>query len=193
MINFQLLQDSIEFYKKKNFVRIETPWTVTPAISNITKPAAAQSFNLENKNKILVASAEQSFLYLYCKGFLPPGQFQSVTPCFRDEPFDSTHSKYFIKNELIKTDFTSKNNLDDVIYNAYEFFLSICDKNNKDAAALKVVETHDEKFNCKSWDILYNEIEIGSYGIRECKFLKWIYGTGCAEPRLSLTLESKIF
>ena len=34
-------------------------------------------------------------------------------------------------------------------------------------------------------------VELGSYGIRECEFLKWIYGTGCAEPRLSKVCEYK--
>ena len=31
--------------------------------------------------------------------------------------------------------------------------------------------------------------ELGSYGIRTCDYLKWIYGTGCAEPRLSRVLK----
>ena len=35
------------------------------------------------------------------------------------------------------------------------------------------------------YDIDYHGIELGSYGIRHCQFLNWIYGTGCAEPRLS--------
>ena len=29
------------------------------------------------------------------------------------------------------------------------------------------------------------EIELGSYGYREFEHMKWIYGTGCAEPRTS--------
>jgi len=35
--------------------------------------------------------------------------------------------------------------------------------------------------------------ELGSYGIRECEFLTWIYGTACAEPRTSklITLYNK--
>jgi len=37
----------------------------------------------------------------------------------------------------------------------------------------------------------YNGVELGSYGIRECKFLKWIYGTGCAEPRLSQVIKDE--
>jgi hypothetical protein len=30
-----------------------------------------------------------------------------------------------------------------------------------------------------------NDIEIGSYGMREYENFKWIYGTGMAEPRFS--------
>lgn len=41
------------------------------------------------------------------------------------------------------------------------------------------------------FDIEWGGYEIGSYGVRECDFLKWIYGTGCAEPRMSsLILKS---
>jgi hypothetical protein len=34
-------------------------------------------------------------------------------------------------------------------------------------------------------DIEFAGIELGSYGIRSCDFLDWVYGTGVAEPRLS--------
>lgn len=37
------------------------------------------------------------------------------------------------------------------------------------------VETTDIGF-----DIVCDNIELGSYGIRSCQFLDWIYGTGCA-------------
>jgi hypothetical protein len=41
------------------------------------------------------------------------------------------------------------------------------------------------------YDIVYRGMELGSYGIREDQFtnFKWIYGTGCAEPRLSKLTE----
>ena len=39
------------------------------------------------------------------------------------------------------------------------------------------------------YDITINGEELGSYGIRKCEFLKWIYGTGCAEPRLSTLIK----
>lgn len=52
--------------------------------------------------------------------------------------------------------------------------------------SLRVVNTSSDE---NSFDIIYddnlNHIELGSYGIRACNFLKWIYGTATAEPRLS--------
>src|SRR4051812_17183406 len=104
MIDYKLLDDSIIYYEGKGFKRIESPWAVSENVDNITKPFDRVSFQLKHNNKCLVASGEQSFLYLYLKGFLPHGQFQTITPCFRFESFDFLHTKYFMKNELIKTD-----------------------------------------------------------------------------------------
>ena len=39
------------------------------------------------------------------------------------------------------------------------------------------------------FDIEINGNELGSYGIRSCEFLEWIYGTGCAEPRTSNLIQ----
>ena len=64
MINYDILARSTEHYERNGFKRIEAPWTVTPAISNITKPADLKEpdkFVLKS-GKELVASAEQSFL-----------------------------------------------------------------------------------------------------------------------------------
>ncbi len=184
MIDYSLIAKSIEFYESAGFKRIESPWTVTRAVSDITKPSGAKDFEILGKNKVLTASAEQGFLYLYLKGFLPRGQFQSVTPCFRDESFDNWHTKYFIKNELIKTDSTTFNDLDQIINLATILFggLGLDD--------LEVIETNEIKTH-KSYDILSRGIEVGSYGIRECDFLTWIYGTGIAEPRTSSVLKLK--
>lgn len=91
MIDYQILADSQKFYTKAGYTAIETPWTVTRAISDLTRPPCAKDFKLENRDKVLVASAEQGFLYLYNKGFLPKGKFQSISPCYRDEPFDIYH------------------------------------------------------------------------------------------------------
>jgi hypothetical protein len=173
MIDYKLISDSIIFYEEKGFQRIETPWLVTAAVDNITKPPDAVPFVVEAKNKNLIASGEQGFLYLYLKEYLPKGKFQTVTPCFRNDSFDFTHSKYFIKNELIQTDEVTKIKLEEIVENALSFFQS------RFPITLHVDTTAD------GFDIMLDNYELGSYGIRECNFLKWIYGTGCAEPRTS--------
>jgi len=175
MINYDIIDDSINFYTEQGFQRIESPWTVTPSISGITKPPDAKDFSIAEKGKVLVASGEQSFLYLYNKGFLPKGQFQTVTPCFRDEPFTLLHTKYFIKNELIKTDVINANELERIITIAQEFF-------KRWIGNTDVVKIDGDSI---SYDIQFKGIELGSYGIRSCDFLTWIYGTGVAEPRLT--------
>lgn len=172
MIDYKIIADSIDYYEKLGFKRIESPWTVSEYVSNITKPKEAINFQLKHNDKCLVASAEQSFLYLYLKDFLPKGQFQSTTPCFRYECFDYSHTKYFMKNELIKTDVVNKEELERIVQICYEFFVKY----------LPEAEIITTEFG---FDIECYGSELGSYGIRECEYLKWIYATGCAEPRLS--------
>jgi len=172
MINYQNIQDSIVYYESQNFVRIESPWTVTQSIDDITKPKDKISFQLKYNDKCLVSSGEQSFLYLYLKNFLPKGQFQTVTPCFRYDSFDFLHSKYFIKNELIKTDIVNDQELNKVVDICLKFYKNYIPKS-------EVIKTDS------GYDIQINGYELGSYGIRSCNFLDWIYATGCAEPRLS--------
>lgn len=181
MIDYAKITDSIEFYKNNiGFDRIESPWTVTKQVSEITKPDGAKEFQLLHENgKVLVASGEQSFLYLYLKGFLPPGRFQTVTPCFRSESFDKFHTKYFIKNELIDTTSTMPYVLTSMIATAKSFFSRYLP-----IEGLEVKQTGEQ-----SYDIEYRDVELGSYGIRECEFLKWVYGTGVAEPRLSQVMQ----
>lgn len=176
MINYKLLSDSIEYYEKEGFSRIESPWTVSEYIDNLTKPKDIVSFQLKHNDKCLVASGEQSFLYLYLKDFLPKGQFQTTTPCFRHESFDYSHTKYFIKNELIKTDVVNSEELDIIVDKCFIFF-------KKYIPNIDVITTDI------GFDINYKNNEIGSYGIRENEFLKWIYATGCAEPRFSKILN----
>lgn len=174
MINYYNLHAAQDFYSIKGFQRIEAPWTVTKAISQITKPVDKEDFELEKKKKVLVASGEQSFLYLYLKGYLPLGSFQTITPCFREDVFDVTHSKYFMKNELIETKDVSPKRLVEVVEIAADFMSQMLN-----------AEVEIKKISAVSYDIEYAGIELGSYGYRECDFLNWIYGTGIAEPRFS--------
>lgn len=181
MIDYNLINSSILYYEDKGFKRIETPWLVTEAVDSITRPKDITPFVVETKKKNLIASGEQAFLYLYLKEYLPKGKFQTVTPCFRNDSFDFTHTKYFIKNELIQTEITTNSELEKIVGQAKNFFDSLF---NIETFILKT----DEGF-----DIVLDDYELGSYGIRECNFLKWIYGTACAEPRTSklITLYSR--
>lgn len=187
MINFLHLAQSIEHYQQLNYVRLEAPWWVTQEIANLTKPEGARDYFIPENNKVLVASAEQSFLYLANKGLLPPGTFQATTPCFRNEPIDLLHHKHFIKNELINTKNTTDSSLNQMIEHAMVFFSKYISKDK-----LKI-EATPAKGSSVNFDILATvngkDLELGSYGIKECEILKWIYGTGCAEPRLSLIID----
>jgi hypothetical protein len=178
MIDYRLIAESIDFYEVNGFKRIESPWTVSEYVDNLTKPEGVLSFQLKHNNKCLVASGEQSFLYLYLKDFLPKGQYQTTTPCYRFESFDYLHTKYFIKNELIKTDLVNNSELDKIIEICFNFFKNYINDVN-------IVQT------AIGFDVMYRDYELGSYGIRENEFLKWIYATGCAEPRLSKIIKLK--
>ena len=138
MIDYKLINNSIEYYENIGFKRIETPWLVTEAVDSITRPKDVQPFIVEAKKKN-------------------------------------------IKNELIKTDKVDKYSLEKVVTDAKYFFDSIL------PIKTYVQETND------GFDIMVDDFELGSYGIRECDFLEWIYGTACAEPRTSklITLYNK--
>ncbi len=176
MIDYNLIHQSILFYEENKFCRIESPWTVSEYVDNITKPKDKLPFVLKHNNKHLVASGEQSFLYLYLKQFIPKGQYQTVTPCFRFESFDFTHTKYFIKNELIKTDIVNEKELEKITGICLSFY-------KKYLPDSEVVKTDI------GFDIEYKGYELGSYGIRSCEYLDWIYATGCAEPRTSTVIS----
>lgn len=177
MIDFKLLNESIIYYEEKGFKRVETPWTVSEKVDNITKPADRIAFQLKHNDKCLVASGEQSFLYLLIKGFIPPGKYQTITPCFRFEPFDLYHTKYFMKNELIITENPISRNMVRMLEEAVEFYEPYF------KTKLDVIKTPE------GFDIEVAAHELGSYGIRQHEYLKWIYGTGCAEPRMSNLLK----
>jgi hypothetical protein len=184
MIDYKIIHESNVYYEEKGFSRIEAPWTVSKPISDITKPESKQDFKIEYNQKVLVASGEQSFLYLYLKQFLPKGKFQTTTPCFRDEIFDSTHTKYFIKTELIDTKIVTTKSLDEMVNKSLTFFSKYLSKETLS------IDKSEEGFDI-NYNFLDKKYELGSYGIRECDFLSWVYGTGCAEPRLSSIINLK--
>ena len=77
-----------------------------------------------------------------------------------------------MKTELIKTDTVNAEELNKMVDLCFNFY-------KKYLPNLDIIDTGS------GFDIEHNGYELGSYGIRECEFLKWIYGTGCAEPRTS--------
>lgn len=175
-INYGFIHNSQDYYDKKGFVNIETPWLVSQDVIQITKPADTGKDYKVNHQKALVASGEQSFLYLISKGQLPDGKWQTTTPCFRDE-VSFIHRKFFIKNELIWLNpVESGGAFIEIIDSAFGFFQEYI----KD---VELIQTSSGN------DIVYKGIELGSYGIREYMGTTWVYGTGCAEPRLSMALQ----
>ena len=188
-IDYQKIALADRFYSEKGYERIEAPWWVSREISDLTKPEGVQDFKIEANQKVLVASGEQSFLYMANKGRLLKGEYFTTTPCFRNESIGRLHKKCFLKTELIKTDKVNEKQLKKMIDHSYEFFLNFFEKED-----LKIIKTdkyaYDIELQIKHKDHPTN-IELGSYGIRSCEFLEWIYGTGCAEPRLSRAIQIK--
>jgi len=187
IINYKNLADSIDFYSERGYQNIEVPWYVTSDIMEITRPSFVSpddDYYLPKNNKVLVASAEQSFIYLMVKGLLPEGFYQGVTPCYRFEKINALHRKCFMKNELIYVTYDMTKDispiLSKVIGDAQTFFETVI----KDKAM--IVDSPQEN-STVNLDLMYKDQELGSYGIRNYKNLfQWVYGTGCAEPRLSI-------
>lgn len=186
MIDYGMLSHAIKNYEQEGFLRIEAPWLVTKEIADITSPTGAASYlvqkDIEIKQKVFVASGEQSLLYIINKGFLPrAGRFQTVTPCMRNDPFDETHTKYFMKLELMhySTDHDLSSGVDEMVEAAMSYFSQHVARNKLDVVATE-----------SGYDIMLDGVEIGSYGHRTCLFCNWIYGTGLAEPRFSRLINN---
>lgn len=206
-IDYRLLGKAIDYYEALGYKRIEVPWWVTADIANVTKPVGvpeSNNYRLSVNGKCLLASGEQAFLYLINKGQLPAGRYQTVTPCFRNEEYDSTHSKQFMKLELIRVlsehafENASHVEVDDIASQACKFFnlQTTATTRRLSEVVCRVTPTSVEDPiaipGTHQLDVVMQvgskEIEIGSYGARKTSFASWIYGTGLAEPRFSKAL-----
>lgn len=185
-INYSLISQAIDFYIEYDYKYIEVPWLVSLDAIQSTFVGDAAQFSYKDNNyktniSYPVASAEQSFVQMLLDNKLAEdGKYVAVTPCFRPTENDETHNPYFMKVELIhildnKSDSNIK--LENVICEAKSFFRMTTHKNAKEV-----------KTNIGT-DLYMEDIELGSYGIRNYKHLSWIYGTGLAEPRLSMVLN----
>lgn len=180
MIDYNVLAAAVTHYSALGYKYVEVPWLVSEEINAMTCPDWVQQYIVKkgDRTKAFIGSGEQGFLYLISKGHLAPGYYQTVTPCMRNDHFDQTHSKYFMKNELIS--FGGSRSLvdarDTLTAAALSFFSTMSMVEPK---KFDVIETPEGQ------DIEFQAIELGSYGIRKSLMVDWVYGTGVAEPRFS--------
>lgn len=194
-INYEILNNALDYYiHRAGFKYLDVSWLVNEKISNITKPYDRK--NLFVNDKVLVASAEQSFLQkmLIDKSLEYEMNYVAMTPCFRDEKvLDDIHQTYFMKIGLfsmVKYMEIANELIDLYIRIARMLFESYRLKT-------KVLNTGETYLSIKSYDILDKKtgIELGSYAINKLKNslyfedCMWICGTGVAEPRLSYVIS----
>ncbi len=191
-IDYNLIAESEEFYKhfRQGFEYIDVPIWVRLGAVKATLPPFRDAFRIDEIGW-LVGSAEQGFLDLILdnENKIKYDQlYQSTTPCFRNEDEDELHQKWFIKNELFLLVKESNPSV------TLDYFIEVAQKNFSRYLNTDVIYIGgtDNQYDIVSKN--YN-IELGSYGIREFSLgnlnLKWVYGTGCAEPRLSYALEKE--
>ena len=187
MINYRLIAEALEYYQDQGYELIDVPWTVPKNVLKITTPEGVVFEDNKYLDKYLVGSAEQSFLQLVKSNQLPFGNYCAVTPCFRNDEEDELHQKYFMKVELFSYVYKwweLNSTLEMMILDAKTFMSMFT------FGSAKVVETENDRSK-ESYDIEYNGIELGSYGIRKHENINWVYGTGLAEPRFSFATQTK--
>lgn len=166
-IDYGLIAQAINFYKEKGFKYVEVPWVVPKEYNEIT---FSGPFPFTTKYGVLIGSAEQAFIYLATLGKLDQNRpYVSISPCFRDDEVDATHQKSFLKIEL----FLLGHSQYFLLTSAKEFYHSI-------GLITETIITDQGS------DLYSKGVELGSYGERQYKNIKWTYGTGLAEPRTSL-------
>lgn len=173
--SWERLSKALEYYARLGFTYKDVPWTVSAqAIASTGIDPLAQS---EHDGLCLVGSAEQSFLEIYDS--LEEGKkYCALTPCFRLESELNKYTfPYFMKVELFcKTDSI------DVVFQ----FLGASQGFFNKYLRSRVLGTPE------GFDLVTNSnIEIGSYGVRSYGDKTWVCGTGLAEPRFSLAVNSQ--
>lgn len=175
------LSEALQFYTDNGCTYVEVPWEVSPQTTAITKPANAKDFPYGSRH-VLVGSAEQSFLEMYNYVKEIGGICVALTPCFRDEYEDILHQRYFHKIELFSTNPSD----DDMIYQLAMNYMD--DKFGGELSVVEILSLSDINMH-HACDIMYKDIELGSYGVRSHGEMIWAYGTGLAEPRFTTALK----
>lgn len=206
-MNYQYLSDALRHYtiNKGYYYVEEAPWVVCRDAYYATKPKDAIDIAVDLQDPVsglklrgvhspsqyAVASGEQSFLHMMLHGSIFK-RAVCLTPCFRyEQSYDKWRLPEFMKVELIDAHDVDLAHLIKMISDALSFFEPLI------PTGVSIIETKTGEF--PSYDIVTkkSKIELGSYGIREVtlfdKKYKWVYGTGCAEPRLSTAKNSTFF
>ena len=181
-IDWSLLGSAVSFYENKGYKNVDVPWM---ANNTAISETVDESKIIKLTNHIgLIGSAEQSFLDLTINSGLPKNKYVSCTPCFREEDsYTEIHKPHFMKVELFDSSALINNDLTTMIADAISFMS-------------KYIPDIELRKTAIGYDIMYKELELGSYGIRkyidpdnEVNNFSWIYGTGLAEPRFSIALQ----
>jgi hypothetical protein len=176
VVDWRLIGMAMGFYEGHGFKRVDLPWDVSWETAKVTCPDAWRMFGYEDR--VLVGSAEQSFMETQFLSTLPPGRYVSCTPCFRNEPVtDELHQKQFMKVELYSNESHQEGLAVEFAQLAQHFFF------HHGYAEAQLVET-DEGF-----DLEVADVEVGSYSSRVHNGHAWTCGTGLAEPRFSTAKE----
>lgn len=185
-MNYGHIANALDYYQSRGYAYIrDAPWYVSHDAYNATKPEGSTDIRIATPAGMfgnLVASGEQSFIQMILDG-QPLKRAICATPCFRWESRpDEYHRQYFMKAELINGQDVDVGHLMHMIHEACSFFEQFIPQ-------VRVIQAGP------GYDIVEKDsrMELGSYGIRTLdvagRSLKWIYGTACAEPRLSTVIE----
>lgn len=176
-IDMKAIFDAMVAYENMGYKYVDVPYIVDYKYNDHTMPDTTVALN-HIDGKVYSGSGEQGFLELLDKEGLPPGKYQTITPCVRIADKDDTHNSVFVKLELCIIP-------DGAVPNERLVSLVAFDAMNTMAARgiTAFIGGTDEGL-----DIIepLSGIELGSYGIRkDLADNEYIYGTGLAEPRFS--------
>lgn len=182
------IQRVLSYWKGKSYEQVALPWMAPEIAMGKTRPEDACTPEPQTHEGALVASAEQSFLWLESKNELNPGAVGHIgwTPCFRHEKkYDALHHHYFMKAELfviVQDDPWGR--LEEMMSNVSNSWRAIAILEGRVDLIPEMKSTGADSF-----DLMVEGIELGSYGVRELLNDRglYLYGTAIAEPRWSNT------
>ena len=187
-ISYRKVGKAIKRYEKLGYSYVDTPWTVSEKAIRATLPTDRHGFSLISpliNGGRLVGSAEQGFIQLMIDQAIRPGRYVTAGPCFRDEPVVDDHHQYsFFKVELINLNYRVCGFNDDHVLGMARHAMDVV---NHLYGRLPELKSTSE-----GYDLVVDEVEIGSYGIRTFAGFEWVYGTGLALPRTPQAMKVNV-